>query len=156
MNLNLWSSRALTIYGRAEIVRSLAISKMLYVFNVIDPPQSTLKYLKTLLSKFIWRGKKPKIKHTTIIGDYDVGGIKFTDLEIRLSVQRIIWIKRLQTSPDSLISRLLNNSLKNIGGLSHVRANFDINRKIKYLKIPTFYVTCLKEWSNMYQSILLL
>ena len=35
--LNLWSSRALTIYGRAEIVRSLAISKMLYVFNVIDP-----------------------------------------------------------------------------------------------------------------------
>ena len=104
--LNLWSSRALTIYGRAEIVRSLAISKMLYVFNVIDPPQSTLKYLKTLLSKFIWRGKKPKIKHTTIIGDYDVGGIKFTDLEIRLSVQRIMWIKRLQTSPNSLISRL--------------------------------------------------
>ena len=37
--LNMWKTRQLTIFGRLEVVRSLAISKIMYVLNMLDPPK---------------------------------------------------------------------------------------------------------------------
>ena len=82
--LNLWKRRQLTIFGRAEVVRTLAISKLMYLFNLLDPPESTVQYLKKLLSDFVWQGKKPKIKFTTLIAPNEMGGIRFPDIESRV------------------------------------------------------------------------
>ena len=34
---------------------------------------------KFLEKDFVWRGKRPKIKHSTLIGDYKEGGYKDVD-----------------------------------------------------------------------------
>ena len=44
---------------------------------------------------FIWRGKRPKIKHSTSIGNFENGGLKDIDIESKLKALKLSWIKRL-------------------------------------------------------------
>ena len=41
------------------------------------------------MKDFIWNGRKPKIKHDTLIGDYINGGLKLPDLSIALRANEI-------------------------------------------------------------------
>ena len=47
---------------------------------------------------FIWRGKRPKIKYSTLIGNFENGGLKEIDIESKLKVLKLSWIKRLLDS----------------------------------------------------------
>ena len=76
---------ALKLWKRREkVVRTLAISKLMCLFNLLDPPESTVQYLKKLLSDYVWQGKKPKIKFTTLIAPNEMGSIRFPDIESRV------------------------------------------------------------------------
>ena len=59
MCLNMWKSKQLTIYGRAEIVRALAFPKLLYVCNMMDPPKDFISKVKSIMVNFVWNGKRP-------------------------------------------------------------------------------------------------
>ena len=48
-----------------------------------------------LQKDFIWSGKNPKIKHTTLIGDYPDGGLKDVDIKAKLKSLKLGWLKRL-------------------------------------------------------------
>ena len=53
-----------------------------------------IKQLEDLRKNFIWNGRRPKIKHSTHIGDYVDGGYKYVDIETELLSLRTIWIRR--------------------------------------------------------------
>ena len=53
-----------------------------------------IKQLEDLSKNFIWNGKRAKIKHSTLIGDYVDGHYKDIDIETKLSSLRIIGIRR--------------------------------------------------------------
>ena len=40
--------------------------------------------LKTILTNFLWNSKTPKLKHSTLITDYDECGLKSADTESKL------------------------------------------------------------------------
>ena len=46
----------------------------------------------------MWRGKRPKIKHSTLIGDYKEGGYKDVDIEVKIVALKIIWINKLMAN----------------------------------------------------------
>ena len=46
----------------------------------------------------MWRGKRPKIKHSTLIGDYEEGGDKNVDIKVKIVALKIIWINKLITN----------------------------------------------------------
>ena len=147
--LNLWKGRQLTIFGRTEVVRTLAISKLMYLFNLLDPPESTVQYLKKLLSDFVWQGKKPKIKFTTLIAPNEMGGIRFPDIESRVKVQRIQWVKRILSFPQGHLWAIINSYMEPIGGLktlNNISKNFDC--MVLPLNLPKFYIKCFKEWAS--------
>ena len=50
MALSLWKSRTLTVYGRCEIVRTLAIPKLLCKY--VDPPKSFLNSVQKEIVSF--------------------------------------------------------------------------------------------------------
>ena len=57
-----WTQQSLTPLGRVLLVKSLLLSKFVYLFSVIENPEkSYMARLEALLFKFIW-GKKDKIK----------------------------------------------------------------------------------------------
>ena len=54
------------------------------IFDIID-----------YTDRFIWNGKKPKIKHTTLINEYQDGGLKDVDIEAKIRSLQLGWVRRL-------------------------------------------------------------
>ena len=72
--LNAWSKRNLTLFGSVTIIKSLAISKIVFsVQNTYMPPDITLKIEKVLYS-FLWKNRE-RIKRKILIRKIKNGGI---------------------------------------------------------------------------------
>ena len=72
----LWKQRNLSIEGRIVVFKSLAISKLTHLALVTEIPTSTINLLTKIQMEFIWKGKTPNIKSSTLCNDYDNGGLK--------------------------------------------------------------------------------
>ena len=80
-NLDLWSARDLTLFGRVLIIKSLALSQLVYSASNLNVPQEILPMIKTKLFKFLCKNKKDKIKREGLYQDRDKGGIRMIDVE---------------------------------------------------------------------------
>ena len=82
--LNLWSGRRLSILGRIAIVKTLALSKLVYNCSVLDTPTDFAKEVNKVIFPFIWNFKPDKIKRNTLTGPISKGGlsmVNFADVE---------------------------------------------------------------------------
>ena len=102
------------------------------------------------IQEFIWNGKKPKIKYETLIGEYEEGGLKMTDFSSFLESLRAKRFLNMILYPDALMNLIPTYYLKNIGGCTHVKDNFDQRRIPKNL--PFFYKESLLSWVKLYES----
>ena len=102
-----------------------------------------------LQKDFIWSGKNPKIKHTTLIGDYPDGGLKDVDIKAKLKSLKLGWLKRLYSEDF--------HPWKNIP-LKLIEQSFNQNIFFPNLKIPPpalfpeFYKQILMYWSELSQT----
>ena len=92
----IWGSRGLTPAGRIQIFKSIVLSKMVYISTMLHPSKQSLDQLNLIQKDFIWRGHHPKIKHSTMIGNYTNGGYKDVDIESKFESLKINWIRCLQ------------------------------------------------------------
>ena len=59
--LNNFSYRNITVYGRVQIVKALALSKVTHLVQIIpSPPMPQIHKLQRILNKFIWSGPGQK------------------------------------------------------------------------------------------------
>ena len=58
-------------------------------------PSHIIEELKRINSSFIWKGKKTKIKYSSLIGDFASGGYKDIDIGSKIKFLHIMWVKRL-------------------------------------------------------------
>ena len=93
--LAIWSIRCLTIAGRIQVFKSLAVSKIPYVAGMNLVPIRVIEQIQKIQKKFIWNGKKPKIKHTTLINEYQDGGLKDVDIEAKIRSLQLGWVRWL-------------------------------------------------------------
>jgi len=147
--LSIWRSRTLTLYGKIQVLRSLALPKLLYVCSVIYASEDFIKIVESTIKDFIWNGKKPKIKHSTLIGDYSKGGLKLPDFRSCLKANQVKWTIRLILSckEKPQLSIIPSTYLQSIGGFQQINNNFD--RKRIPENIPSFYRSVLTTWSEI-------
>ena len=74
--LKLWKLRNLTIEGRIVVFKSLAVSKLIHLTFITEIPTSTINFLTKMQMEFLWKGKNPIIKNSTLCKDYEYGGLK--------------------------------------------------------------------------------
>ena len=110
-----------------------------------------IRELKSIQSRFLRNSSTPKIKHSTLIGDYAEGGLKNVDIDTKLKAMQLIWVRRLgddNYQPWKLVPR---NYFTLPNGDSVFHRNFESNlsllRKLKSL--PTFYKDILSYWSEV-------
>ena len=131
-NLDLWRARDLTLFGRVLIIKSLALSQLVYSASNLNVPQEIRPIIKTKLFKFLWKNKKDKIKKRPL-QDRDKEGIRMINVETMIKALRLAWIPRLfapgrknwKTIPDYYLGRYgglnfllrCNYSTKYIDGL---------------------------------------
>ena len=94
IKLNLWKQRNLSIYGKILILKTFALSQILFLSTVLHVPDHIVKEIETLSYKFLWNGKQHKVKRKVVIQDFERGGCRMIDLEEMMKVQKIKWIKK--------------------------------------------------------------
>ena len=65
--LNSWSARRLTLLGKIIIIKSLAVSQIVYLLSSLPSHQNIVHEINSILYDFLWDSKHDKIKRTGII-----------------------------------------------------------------------------------------
>ena len=95
--LYIWRPRSLALEGKITILKSLILPEILFPFNLIYVPKNVLDRIKELIFNFLWNGKPPKIKRSTIIGPINSGELKMVDIYLMHMVAKATWIKHLSS-----------------------------------------------------------
>ena len=81
----LWRMRQLILERTIMVFKSLAISKVIH----------HLLITKSHNLPFIWKGKRAKIKYSTLCNGYEKGGIKNVGLRNKIISMQCSWVRRL-------------------------------------------------------------
>ena len=77
------------------------VVKLIFNASNLCVPPHVVDETNNLIFNFIWEGKPPKIKRTTIIGEKNDGGLKMIEFGIMETALKISWIPRIQQNSDA-------------------------------------------------------
>ena len=77
--LNNWKRRKLTLLGKINVVKSLGLSKLIFIASVLPVPEKFCDQVNKITFNFIWDNKIAKIQRNTIIGERENGGLNMID-----------------------------------------------------------------------------
>ena len=121
--LDLWYPRNLTPYGGISILKSLAISKLVYNTSALTFSHAMVNQA---ITQFVWN-KKAKIQHRTMIGPNEQGGLDMPDFQIINDALKAVWVRRLSDSNGTASwSHIPLSYLQPVGGLFLLQCNFDL------------------------------
>ena len=141
--LQLWKFRTTTLYGRINIVKTLALAKLHYVTGSLEVNEEFIEKTQCAIFDFIWKGKPPKVKNKITIQNLQDGGLKIPDFEKYVLANRVTWVKRLLDNKSSNLSYLLM-FLPDVDFSYFLNCNYNPNDLP--LEIPTFYRQILFSW----------
>ena len=93
--LNIWKNRKLTLIGRINIVKTLALSKLIFNSSNLSSPNYLSGAVNNMIFNFIWENKPPKIKKATIIGEKNKGALRIIDFQTMETALKIAWVNRI-------------------------------------------------------------
>ena len=118
--------------------------------NMVTPQESILKTIKKLLNNFLWGSNINRIKHTTMIADYDNGGLKMPDINAILYAQRIMWMRRYFNTEYKPWKIFFEWQIEKIGGLTIFKnSSIEIN-DIANKGLMSFYESIITAWALYY------
>ena len=94
--LNSWKRRKLTLLGKINIVKTLALSKLIFTSSVLPVPKAFCELVNKITFNFIWDNKPPKI-----IGDKENGGLNMIDFSLMNKALKCVWVKRFNSKRDA-------------------------------------------------------
>ena len=92
---NVLSSRDLTLFGKLTIIKSLALSKTIFISSVLSVPTGFVDQVNKSVCNFIWNHTSPRMKRSTMIGRIKDGGLSMPDFDIIDKSLKAGWVKRL-------------------------------------------------------------
>uniref|UniRef100_A0A803U1D9 Reverse transcriptase zinc-binding domain-containing protein n=1 Tax=Anolis carolinensis TaxID=28377 RepID=A0A803U1D9_ANOCA len=113
-DLNNWNNLGLSLLGRIATIKTYILPKMLFLFQnlqIIRSPRPFAKWQKDI-SKFIWQGRKPRIKIKNLIDDRTRGGMNLPDLRLYYESCALTWVRDWLFSKNKKILNLEGYNLK--------------------------------------------
>ena len=147
--INSWSQRNLTIKGRITIAKTLLTSQIVYLSSSVKIPNIDLKAIQSLIMKFIWRGRPPKVAHTTLCQSIKDGGLKAPDVFKCYESLRIQWVKRLYTNVDSQWRQLIQARIGEYR-IEDVLKSRNTKLFIKKSNMPDFYKDVIDRFQTIF------
>ena len=141
---SIWKQRNLTLIGRILIVKTIGISKLIYICSDMHVPPQFVKQVNEYIFKYIWREKPPKVKMKTLIGKKCQGGLKMIDFNTMNKVLKAIWIKRFVMDP----SKEKEHLFARWGGFLLFRCNYATSQ-LNLNDMPPFYKDVLVAWEEV-------
>ena len=88
----MWQQRNLTFEGEIIIFKTLALSKFVFLVQVLPIPNE-ITTIQQIQKEFLWNSSNVKIKHETICNDFR--GLKNVDKSSKISSLQCSWVKKL-------------------------------------------------------------
>ena len=154
-----WTMRNLSVVGKIQIVKSLLASNFSYRFNSRFAT-SIVNRINSAFFKFVWGGSE-KVKRSTLINDYNEGGLKMLNCKLFLDSLKISWLKKL-ISPGKDTWKIIPLYILNKThlGINILECNCTLDNMNKFVKsrlseMPMFCRNLLKVWfsTNVSQNI---
>ena len=93
-----WSKRMITPLGRVAVLKSLVLSKLVYLWILLpNPPDKQIQELQDMCYKFVWDKKRDKIKRKYAVHSIEKGGIGIPDIKVFIQALKLSWIRKLYT-----------------------------------------------------------
>jgi hypothetical protein len=142
-----WKQRNLTIYGKILLIKTFALSQIIYTASVIPVPDKILLEIEKMIYGFLWKGKQHKVKKAVIIQDYKEGGNCMINLKDFITTQNLTWIKNYLGGNRSI----WKYTMESIFEMDRLEVFLQSNFEIPY-QISEFYKTILKSWLEVKQN----
>jgi hypothetical protein len=145
-SLHVWKSRKLTVCGRILIIKTIALSQLVYSFTVLCVPTEIVKAIDKCIYDFVWN-KTDRIKRKTMINDLENGGLKMIDVESKIQSLKAAWIPRLINSQRA--SSALRTYLERNCITLEMLLNGNIAKKsmLDKLILSDFYKDCVTSFN---------
>ncbi|CAI7935372.1 Hypothetical predicted protein [Podarcis lilfordi] len=94
-DLDSWSKLKLSLLGRIAAIKMNVLPRMLFLFQtlqVLDKMGCFQKWQRDI-SKFVWQGKKPRIKFKILTDAKQRGGFALPDLKLYYEAAAFCWLK---------------------------------------------------------------
>ena len=100
--LNIWSQRHLSLFGKIEVVKTLAISRLVYALTLLPSPSRDYLYqIEKVLLQFIWNNKPAKIRSGILKSTKNFGGADMPDISLKNACLKIGWLGRVDSMSGS-------------------------------------------------------
>ena len=152
--LSPWRNRFLTIFGRIHIIKSVALSIVLYAAEMTDIGDMFIDRINNLVWDFIWQGKRVIVKHDVCMLPRNLGGLGIPDFRVLIKVRRIkMLINIISSKSDENWSVLAKKYIKSFDRLYNVdwfvlRCT-DSSKDVKNSNIPVFYQDCILHFQEL-------
>ena len=141
-----WKHRKLTLNGKVLIIKSLALSQIIYIMNLLPFPDESIKEVENILYDFLWNGKTHKVKKSVIIQDFKAGGHNMADIQSMNITQKLKWIKLYLNGHNCLWTGLME-AIINVKNLNvFLRSDFDMCYNLTQSK---FYNEVLQSFYSL-------
>ena len=156
--LDMWKPRSLTLVGKILIVKTFAISQLVYRMHTCHIKEEDLILIDRLCYSFIWNStnnNRPgdKVKRTLLKNEYENGGFKAPCIK---SMDSGIKLKKYLRAGSNYIAPVQDKLLSLYGIYSIVNSDYNITmlRKVLCPSIKTAMLTQKKLHDDTIQEIL--
>ncbi len=147
-----WSKRKLSIQGKVCIIKTLAISQLVYLCSVLPTPPKRYEYdkhIERLIFNFLWNGKPDRIKRRILYNTKENGGLSIPNFKMINIAAKITWVKRYLAAEDDKIWKVLVDiSLQKYGGAFFLYCNISPHDKI----FDTIKSTVVRDWAMCWST----
>ena len=94
--LNQWSKRDITPFGKIIVIKTLALSKIVHILiSLPSPSTALLNELNKIFFEFLWNGKPDPIKRSIAKLKLEKGGLGMIDIKIFDKALKMTWLRKL-------------------------------------------------------------
>ena len=152
--LNPWLKRGLTPFGRIHLIKTVALSQLVYTMSVLEKPtKQQLKVIERSIFNFIWNKKKDKIKRKTMKNEYLLGGFKVPDPSLQADSLKITWVRKyMDGSTDGKWKQLIKVKLDIADNLNIFQCNLS-QAKLNTFINDAFWLETIKAWQKVNSGV---
>ncbi len=147
--LDSWRKRDLTLFGKITIIKSLALSSLIYSSSLLIPQTEFIKKVNKVIYHFLWNAKD-RIKRKCLINDLNNGGLKMLDFESQVKSLQAAWIPRILKQENKIWTTLPIQYFNKFGKKQNIlNMTFNSIESFPAIKqIPSFYQHVITSFNS--------
>ena len=147
----MWKHRYLSLFGRIEIIKTLAISRLVYCLTLLPSPGlDFLNTIEKLLFNFVWQDKPARVRSSVLKNSLLDGGAAMPDLKLKNDCLKLGWLHRLIHNSGAWKQFVLKNIGIDEDVLQYyLTSNVHSEDLSKEIKSMCFWDKTFKDWCTI-------